>query len=117
MRVTYTSRYDSVRRANVVNITEVDQSVIMYGAGNFGNPCGVGLGITIQVYDNVGRYVTTLNGTRPGSYIYSPSNVVYGRVSNPNLTVVDPTFKLSATAGSWKCLNLPGSLSWSFSLS
>lgn len=64
VRVTYNSYYNSRQRANVVTITEVDQSVSMYGATNFGNPCGIGLGITVQVYDNTGRYVTTLYGTR-----------------------------------------------------
>lgn len=116
VRVTYTSTYDSRLRANVVTITEVDQSVSMYGAGNFGNPCGIGLGITVQVYDSSGRQVAQLTGTRPGSYIYSPSNVVYGRVSNPNLKVVNPTFRASATAASGKCFNLPSSLSWSFNV-
>ena len=112
--VDYISSYDSRRRVNNVTIKGVDQSVSMYGAANNGNPCGIGLGISVKVYDNTGRNVATLYGTRQGSYIIGRGTLIYGRVSNPNITVVNPTFRATATAGSAQCFNLPSSLSWSF---
>jgi hypothetical protein len=112
--VNYKSKYDARRRVNVVTITGVDQSVSMYGAANNRNPCGIGLGIVVKVYDNTGRQVATLRGTRNGSYIVGRGTLIYGRVSNPNIVVADPTFRVTATAGSAQCFNLPSSLSWTF---
>lgn len=113
--VTYTSNYDSRRRVNVVTIKEVDQAVMMYGLAN-NNPCRVGLGIAVEVYDGSGRRVTTLYGSRWGSYIVSRGTSIYGRVSNPNITVDNPRFKATAVASSAQCFNLPSSLSWSFNV-
>ncbi len=116
VNVTYTSTYDSRRRVNVVTIKEVDQSVSMYGAANNGNPCGVGLGISVEVYNNLGRRVATLYGTRQGSYLIGRGTLIYGRVSNPNITVDNPTFKATSVAASAQCFNWPSSLSWSFNV-
>lgn len=114
--VTYTSTYDARSRANVVTIQKVDQSVSMPSAANNGNPCKIGLGIVVDVYENGNRHVASLYGTQNGSYIFSPGTLIYGRVSYPNLRVVNPTFRATARAGSVQCFNTPSQLSWSFGL-
>lgn len=87
----------------------------MYGAGKFQNPCKIKLGISVDVYDKKGKRITTVYGDRWGSYIYSPNDLLYGRVSKPNLTILDPSFKATAVASSIECFNSGSSIKWSFS--
>jgi hypothetical protein len=116
VNLTYTSNYDQRLRKNVVTISKVDQTVLMFQAGRFGNPCKVQLASTVDVYENGSRRIATIRPTHGGSYIYSPNDLLVGGVSYPNLRVVNPTFQINARAASIECWNWGPSFSWQFGL-
>lgn len=116
VNLTYTSNYDQRLRKNVVTISKVDQTVLMFQAGRFGNPCKVQLASTLDVYENGSRRVATIRPTHAGSYIYSPNDLLVGGISYPNLRVVNPTFQINARAGSLECWNWGPSFSWGFTI-
>lgn len=112
--VDYTKTYDSRARRYVYTITKVDKSVSMYGAANSGNPCGVDLAISVDVYDG-SRRVTTLTGGKTGSYIIGRGTLIYGTVNSTNLQLVNPVFKPHAVAVARNCFG-SSAFSWSFGL-
>lgn len=109
--VNYDYSYDSRTRTNVVTIKSIDESVIMYGANGTNQLCSPQMGISTDVYQNGGSYFGTLYVQKSGSYIYSPTNLVWGGLAYPNWRVSNPRLTARARAASYKCLG-GGNFSW-----
>lgn len=99
----YTTSWDYSRGTTMVNLSQVDQSVIMPAAANWNAPCDVQLAISTDVLENRAQYVQTIFVARPGSYLYSSGTLVTGGITDLSLRVSNPRLRTSATAAAREC--------------
>jgi hypothetical protein len=109
VRIEYDSYYDPSIGTNRVLIKKVEQSVTMFGVGF--NPCGIDLGASTKGYDKWGNYYWTIYSTYPGSFIWSPTSLFWGRVAYPNWWIPGPKLRTTAVANASDCFGF-ASISW-----
>jgi len=109
LSVEYDIYYDQSIGTNWVFIKKVDQTVSMYGTGS--NPCDIRMSATTKGYDKWGNFYWTIRATNPGSYLYGSNTSFWGGATYPNWWIPGPKLKMTAVAGSNKCVGAP-SISW-----
>ena len=117
VRIDYDWVFDSRRQGFDVVIKHIDQSVLMLGANRPNIPCNIGMGISTDVFENRGGHlVDTLTVARPGSYIFPPTALSFGGITDPFLRVFNPRLKTTAVASiAPPCLGIE-TLQWTFDL-
>lgn len=103
LTVRYTTTWDYSRGTTMVNLSQLDQSVMMPAAANWNAPCDVQLGISTDVLQDRGQYIQTIFVARPGSYLYSSGTLLTGGITDLSLRVSNPRLRTNVRAAAREC--------------